>query len=274
MAVALALLSSLMWGVADYVGGNLTKRYPVTNVVWLSQVAGLVAITSYGLIAGFNFSLEVLMWGSAASITGYLGLMSFYQALATGRMGIVSPVAALGVLVPLTIGLLAGEILSGLQTLGVLLAIAGIIFASGPELSGKAAARPVVLALLAALGFGLCLVAIAKGSEIDAVTTMTVMRIQTVTVGFFVWLKTRASLNFEKRDFVPLVFIGIFDIGANLAFGIATTSDLLSVVSVLGSIYPVVTVLLAWWLLKERLLSVQYWGVLLAMIGVGAIAGG
>lgn len=263
-----------MWGVADFVGGILTKKHRVTTVVWLSQVFGLLSIGTFGLTQGFDFRPEVLMWGSFASITGYLGLMSFYKALAIGQMGIVSPIAALGVLVPLTIGLLSGEKLAGLQVLGIILAVLGIVLASGPELNGKANAKPVWLALLAALGFGLCLAAIARGSEYDAISTMTVMRLQTVSLGAVVWLTQRDRIKFTPKEWSSLIFIGIFDIGANLAFGIATTGDLLALVSVLGSVYPVFTVLLAWWVLKERLLSVQYVGVILALSGVGAIAGG
>lgn len=173
-----------MWGIADFVGGILTKKHQVTTVVWLSQIFGLIAISSFGITQGFVFSSHVFMWGSFASITGYLGLMSFYKALAIGQMGIVSPIAALGVLVPLSIGLLSGELISGLQVIGIVFAVAGIVLASGPELNGKASTKPVWLALLAAFGFGLCLTAIAKGSEADAISTMTVMRLQTVTIGF------------------------------------------------------------------------------------------
>ncbi|MEY3408003.1 MAG: hypothetical protein RL038_1064 [Actinomycetota bacterium] len=263
-----------MWGVADFVGGILTKKHQVTTVVWISQVFGLTAISLFGLTQGFTFTPEVLMWGSAASLTGYLGLMAFYKALAIGQMGIVSPIAALGVLVPLSVGLLGGETLSGLQIIGIVFAISGIVLASGPELNGKANPKPVWLALLAALGFGLCLAAIARGSETDAITTMTVMRMQTVTLGLFVWMKARPKITFTSKEWLALVFIGIFDIGANLAFGFATTGDLLALVSVLGSVYPVFTVLLAWWILRERLMSIQYVGVLLALLGVGGIAGG
>lgn len=263
-----------MWGIADFVGGILTKKNQVTTVVWLSQVFGLLAISLFGLTQGFVFNTQVLMWGSLASITGYLGLMSFYKALAIGQMGIVSPIAALGVLVPLSIGLLAGELISGPQVIGIVFAVAGIVLASGPELNGKASAKPVWLALLAALGFGLCLAAIAKGSEADAVSTMTVMRLQTVSIGSLVWLQKRSSLSFSAKEWRMLIFIGIFDIGANLAFGVATTGELLALVSVLGSVYPVFTVILAWWFLKERLMQVQYLGVVLALGGVGAIAGG
>jgi drug/metabolite transporter (DMT)-like permease len=263
-----------MWGIADFMGGNLTKRYPVRSVVWLSQVAGLTAISLVGFVQGFEFSAQVLLWGSIASITGYIGLMAFYKALSIGMMGIVSPIAALGVLVPLGLGLFKGDVLTGLQFMGIVLAVIGIVLASGPEVSGLASAKPVWLALLAALGFGLCLAAIAEGSSYDALSTMTVMRIQTVSLGALLWLRTRDQLHFAKNDRLPLITIGIFDIGANLAFGLATTGTYLSLVSVLGSVYPVFTVLLAWWILKERLLSVQYVGVLLALVGVGAIAGG
>jgi drug/metabolite transporter (DMT)-like permease len=213
-------------------------------------------------------------WAALASITGLGGLVAFYTALAAGRMGVVSPIAALGVLVPLAAGLLTGEQPSGVQTLGILFAVVGVVLASGPEVSGGVGLRPVLLAGLAALLFGLFFVFLAKGAEADAVLTTTVQRACSTLLVLVIALVLRSAGGLRRRDTGRLVAVGLFDVGANLTFGLASTMGLLAVVSVLGSLYPVVTVLLAWWVLQERLLPAQYVGVAAALVGVAGIAGG
>ena len=163
MPLVLALASSLMWGLADFFGGIASKRAPSTVIAGLSQFIGLVVISGIGLIAGFNWNLAALGWAVLAGLSGYAGISMFYQALATGRMGIVSPIAALGALVPLSAGLLTGDSPSSLQMLGVISAIVGIVLASGPELSGGADPKPVLFAVGAAFGFGFALWAIEIG---------------------------------------------------------------------------------------------------------------
>lgn len=274
MSLVLALASSMMWGIADFVGGIASKRTPSTVVAGLSQFIGLIVISGIGLVTGFNWDSAALGWAVLAGLSGYAGISMFYQALATGRMGIVSPIAALGALVPLSAGLLAGDSPTSLQMLGVIVAIIGIVLASGPELSGGADPKPVLFAVGAAFGFGFALWAIAQGSAYSVITTMTAMRCVSVVTAGLGAVVTRTRVQLSTIDWRLVVVAGAFDVLANLTFGMATTGDLLSLVSVLGSLYPVVTVLMAWALLKERLQVVQYVGVIAALAGVAAIAGG
>lgn len=215
-----------------------------------------------------------LGWAAGASVAGFLGLLAFYTALAGGRMGVVSPIAALGVLVPLGAGLIAGELPTGLQYMGIVLAIVGVVLASGPEISGETGARPVLLAAFAAVCFGLFLVFVARGSEESAVMTMTAQRSVTTVIVMTTALLARSVGGLQRNDIAWLIAIGTFDIVANLVFAIATTQGLLAIVSVLGSLYPVVTVILAWAILRERLAPAQYVGVAVALIGVAAISAG
>jgi drug/metabolite transporter (DMT)-like permease len=200
--------------------------------------------------------------------------MFFYQALSIGRMGIVSPIASLGAIVPVAAGLLSGDAPSSIQIIGIIVAIVGIVLASGPELSGGADAKPVVLAIGTAIGFGICLWAIARGCEFSVTTTMVGMRAQTVLLSAIAILLSRSFSKVSAADVSRLAGIGALDILANVTFGYASTAGMLSVVAVIGSIYPVFTVLLAWWLLKERLMPVQYAGVVAALLGVAAISAG
>lgn len=281
MAAVLALLSSLLWGSADFLGGTMSRRHRPVVVVGLSQGVGLVAIAVVAAAAGaFGDDPGYLPWAVLAGLSGVLGLVCFYAALASGTMGVVSPIAALGVVVPVLVGLLRGERPGTLQLVGIGLAVAGVVLASGPELSGRAGARPLALAALAALGFGVALLAIAEGSDSSTLMTLVAMRATSVsllTVTLLVALGRgfrRAELSLGRTDVGLVALVGIGDVAANLTFGLASTRGLVSVVAVLGSLYPVVTVLLARVLHAERLGSAQSVGVAGALAGVALIAVG
>lgn len=278
MGAILALLSSGMWGTADFLAGELSRRRVALAVAGAAQIVGLGFMLVVLLVSG-EWSAGVplgsyLGWAVLASFAGLGGLVAFYTALASGRMGVVSPIAALGVLVPLGVGLFSGEQPGAFQYFGIVLAIVGVVLASGPELSGRAGLRPVLLASLAALLFGLFLVFVAQGSQASAVLTMTAQRATSASLVLIAALAARTLGGLQRADTGRLVVIGLFDVGANLLYGLATTMGLLAIVSVLGSVYPVVTVLLAWIVLRERLLPAQYVGVATALIGVALIAGG
>jgi drug/metabolite transporter (DMT)-like permease len=283
VAALLALLSSLLWGSADFLGGTLTRRLPSPVVVGLSQLAGLVAVAGAAALAGeLGGDTGYLPWAVLAGLGGMVGLLAFYAALATGTMGVVSPIAALGVVIPVLVGLGRGERPSLVTGAGILLAVAGVVLASGPELSGRAGVRPVLLAGVAAVGFGLALLFLAEGSRTSTLMTLVGMRVTSVSVlGLAlvtVLLRSRgavAGMPARVRPLVPLLLLtGLGDAAANLTFGLASTRGLVSVVAVLGSLYPVVTVLLARVIHHERMATVQAVGVTGALSGVVLIAAG
>ncbi len=277
MAALLALVSSVLWGGADFLGGTASRRLPAPVVVAASQLAGLVAIwaTAVGL-GELDEPTDYVPWAVAAGLAGLVGLTTFYAALAAGTMGVVSPIAALGVVVPVVVGLARGERPAVLQLVGILVAVAGVVLASGPELRGRAGARPLVLAAVAAVGFGLALLFIAEGSRTSTVMTLVTMRATSVTVlaVALAVLARRTAVGVPARLVPVLVLVGLADVAANLTFGLASTRGLVSVVAVLGSLYPVVTVLLALVLHGERLAPVQVVGVAGALGGVAMIAAG
>ena len=275
MAALLAVVSSLMWGTADFLGGVLTRRLPALAVYGLSQTAGFVALIVVATATGgWGADPGFWPWAIAASVLGMIAMIAFYQALAIGPMGIVSPLVALSVLVPVAVSLLRGELPEPMQILGIIIAVVGILLASGPELSGAESAKPLILAGVAAIGFGGMFVLMAEGSKHDPLMTMTGMRVTTVVIFAVILLVTRSVAGARPRDAVPLIAIGILDAGANVMFGVATTLGLLSVTSVLGDLYPVVTAVLAAIFLRERLRAVQYAGVGAALSGVLLIAAG
>jgi len=187
-------------------------------------------------------------------------------------MGVVSPISALSAVIPLTVALVTGEVLTTTQGIGVVVALAGAFCASGPELSQGFSAKPLFLALGAAAGFGTAMTFMAMGSQSSALMTMVMMRATTFVVTVALAIRYRTIGNFEKSEIPILVFIGISDFLANLLLGVATNFGLVSLVMVLGSIYPIVTALLAFKILHERLHRVQYVGVVLAVAGVALIS--
>jgi drug/metabolite transporter (DMT)-like permease len=275
VAAVLALLSSLLWGTADFLGGTASRRLPALAVYGGSQVAGFVLLVSVATATGaWSAPPAYWPWAIASSLAGMAGMVAFYSALAAGTMGIVSPAAALSVLVPLTVGLARGESPTSIQVLGVVAAVGGVLLASGPELSDAGSTRPVLLALLAALLFGVMYVWMAEGSQTSVVMTMTGMRVTTMVLVAGLVLATRSVGGVGRRDVPVLVSIGVFDAGANLAWGFAATMGLLSLTSVLGSLYPVVTAVMAGVFHHERLRAVQYAGVAAALTGVVLISAG
>jgi drug/metabolite transporter (DMT)-like permease len=277
MASLLAIFSSILWGSADFFGGKLSKRYQALAVTAVSQAFGLLIGITIILISS-SWLRPNLSWdgyflsGVCAGLLGFIGLVAFYSGLATGRMGVVAPISALSVLLPLTIAFINGEKPSSAQLLGMGIALTGAVFASGPELKGGLAVKPIVFAVIAAFGFGAAVAFIAKGSASSAIMTMTTMRFATFIVALFLFARFRTIGGFKKKDIPILVGIGGADFIANLLLGVATTKGLVSLAVVLGSLYPIVTALLAFKILHERLHKIQYIGIGLAITGVAVIS--
>jgi drug/metabolite transporter (DMT)-like permease len=275
MAALLALLSSLLWGGADFLGGLVSRRLPpVTVVVW-SQACGLVAIAVVSVVTGaYAGPLGWLGWSIFAGLCGGVGLVCFYTGLAIGTMGVVSPIAALGAIIPVIAGLLLGDTPSGLQYLGIALGLLGAVAASGPEMSGGARGRSVALAAIAGAAFGLTLLGINLGAQVNPVMTLVGMRATSVGGFLLVALVRRRGHSIAPSDLPVIAAVGFGDVVANLSFAVASTLGMISIVSVLGTLYPVVTVVLGRIVLGERLVGVQKLGVGVAMSGVVLLAVG
>ena len=278
MTVALALCASLLWGGADFLGGTAARRLPATGVVLASQAAALAGLLVVAAATGsFGDSAGYLGWALGAALVGVVALTSFYAALAGGTMGVVAPIAALGVVVPVVVGLAQGDRPSAWQGAGVVVAVVGVVLASGPELRSaetSRAVRPLLLAGVAAVGFGTVIVCVAHGARSSTTMTLLVMRATSVAVLGGLALVGTVSVGVSRRDWPLLIAIGAGDVLANAALAVASTRGLLSVVAVLSSLYPAVTVLLARAVHEERLVRVQTVGVTAALVGVVLIASG
>lgn len=284
MGVVLALLSSVLWGTSDFMGGTASRRLPpVTVVIWSESAGAVLALVVAIATGAFSAPAGYVPWAVMSGLVGMLGIVAFYQALATGTMGVVAPIAALGVAVPVFAGLVSGDRPSVFQDIGLAVAILGVVLASGPELqagpdatagSRRTALRPLLLACVAAVSFGLVFVGLDHGARSSTVMTLLLMRTVSVSVLVVAALVTRIRLRIGGGDVPILVTVGSLDLGANATFAIATGHGLLALVSVLSSLYPAVTAILAAVVHGERLGRVQLVGVSAAITGVVLIASG
>ena len=275
LALLLALGSSVVWGITDFSGGSLTRRLPVFGVTILSQAAGFVAlvvvVAARGHLDERSFALGLL-----SGVGGGVGLAAFYKALSLGTMSVVSPIAACGAVVPFGVSLATGERPSGIAVAGAGAALVGAVLASVEE---RRAATPergraVALALVAAITLGLFVYFLGLGSRGgDAGSALFGARVGSLTVLVAIALLVRAPLRIPRASLAAVAAVGLADVSANALFAFASGHGLLALVAVLGSLYPVVTVVLAHLLLGERLTRAQQLGVAVALGGVIAIAG-
>jgi drug/metabolite transporter (DMT)-like permease len=279
MASLLALFSSILWGSADYLAGNLSKRFKAIAVTGTSQAIGLVTGVILVAVTG-SYIAPNLSWNGyfvpaiGAGIAGFLGLVSFYSGLSTGRMGVVSPISTLSAVIPLSFAFVLGERPTIIQIAGMGIALLGAFCASGPDIVNGLPIKPLLFGLGAALGFGIALTFMAQGSKTSSLMTMTSMRVISVSICILIALRYRTIGGFGKSDIKILVVIGVTDFVANLLLGVATTKGLVSVAMVLGGLFPIVTSLLAFKFLHERLHKAQYLGIFLAVAGVSVISVG
>jgi drug/metabolite transporter (DMT)-like permease len=276
--VVLALAASLSWGIADFGGGIGARRVQIVWVLVVSQLAGLVLIGTMALAARpAPPSRDELVWGVFGGVMGAVGLGCFYRALAIGTMGIVGPISATGAVVPVVYGLAHGEHPSVLQGTGIIVALGGVVAASLeplPEGAGRRVATGVGLALLAALGFGSSLLGLNRVSQAGVIWGTLSLRLTVVPIVCLAALLVRPSTARLRATLPVLVAAGLFDTAANLLYGASARHGLISVVSVLGSLYPVVLVVLARVVLNERIPPPQLAGVAVALAGVALISAG
>jgi drug/metabolite transporter (DMT)-like permease len=280
-AVLLALGASLSWGCSDFLAGLKSRSLPVVAVLAVSQPAGLVLI---GLIlavrGGRAPSAEEAAWAAASGVVGLLALTAFYRGLATGAMSVVAPISGAAAMVPLAVGLARGERPSSLQAAGVALAIGGVVLASresgGATGGGSRLATGFGYAVVAALGFGFFFVALdaAGNGGAGVLWLILVLRAASSAVVVAATLALRPRLPRGKGALGALLVVGALDMTANVAFAAASTRGLVSLVSVLASLYPVVVVILARLVLRERISRLQDAGVVLVLAGVGLISVG
>ena len=301
LGIVLALGASVCWGSGDFLGGLTTRRASLWAVIIGSQAAGLVGAALVTVLTGHAWPGLAVVWpvllGGVASV---IAISCFYKALAIGSMSIVAPISATSAMIPFLVGLALGERPGTAQLAGIVLAAAGVVLvaserARAGDTIGVAALpnepaiqpaalgahperrnqrRAIALSLLAAICMGLVLIGYDATARHDALWAMLGGRMSSAVLFVLVFLALRPRVEM-RRSAVPFILaVGLLDTGANGLFALATTRGYLSIVAVIGSVYPVVTVVLAYAVLRERLARHQLVGALATLAGIALIAAG
>ncbi len=276
-AALLALCASLTWGVGDFLGGVKARVLPSLLVMAASQPFGLAALGIAVAVRGTGIPGNEVAWAALSAVLGTIGLFAFYRGLAAGAMSVVAPIAAVAAGVPVIWGVaVSGDHVHSLQAIGFVAAVGGSVAASlelRPE--RRQVAAGVGWAALAMLAFGGYFVPMHAASTHDWLWPAFLFRCTSVTIVVSLALARGLRPRGLRAHWPGLIAIGFLDTGGNALFAAASSArGLLSVVSVLASLYPVVTVLLARLVLGERVQRTQDAGVIVALAGVVLITAG
>ena len=275
-ALVFALTASIVWGIADFLGGLYSRRMSALLVLLIGQSVGLAGAMVVAVALGIGApDLRGLGGGVLAGAGTAVGLAAFYRALAVGTMSIVAPISAMAAAVPVLVGFALGEAPSSLQGAGMVVALGGVLLASrSSDGAGGGASRGIGLALLSAVAIGFGLVGLDVAAESGVLWSVITTRSVAAVILAVAVAGAGAPARMKRRDLISLALIGCLDATAVGLLALATTIGLVGVVSVLGSLYPVTTVVLAQFVLGERLSRAQALGVATALAGVLLIAAG
>ncbi len=270
MTFVLALGGAVLYGLADFSGGYASKRLPPWGVTGWSQTIGLVALgVGLLLFPSEQVTPGDIGWGMLAGLGGTVGVGLLYRSLAEGTMAIVSPVtAATTAALPVVVDIVSGGQLSETATIGVFVALGAILTIAGERSSNSLSPRLLGMAILAGTGFALFFIAIAQTSEASGFWPLVGARGMTIPLAFLLHKSLEPPVRPSVASLRWVAAAGLLDMGANLLVAAALQQGPLGIVSVLTSLYPVITVLAAMIVLRERLSHVQTGGVALARVAV------
>lgn len=288
MGVLFGLLAAATYGAADFIGGNVSRRFDAFSVVLVSQLIGAVPlVVVVPFLAEGSPTAQALGWGAAAGIGGGTGVLFLYRGLAVGRMSVVAPITGVvAAIVPVVVGLVIGERPSPISLLGVALALLAVILVSSapppdderdvdldedisvPRRSG------VLYAFGAGLSFALFFVFLNAAGEDSAIWPLLGTRGASLLLVTVAVIALRKPLKPPPGTIVAIGWAGVLDVAANVFYLISARFGLLSLVAVLTSMYPAVTVLLARIFLNERMIRMQLVGLALAGAAIAMIVAG
>lgn len=273
LTVIFGLAAALFWGSGDFNGGFASRRANASSVVIAAYAVGLVLLVILAFLWREPFpSSQDVLWGLVSGLAGGIGLIAFYSALAIGRMGIIAPVSAVMTAgLPVLFSMLTIGLPSLLQLGGFALALLAIVLISRPE---RTKGRPVGigLALLAGCGFGSFFVLISHVQPNAVFWPLSFARLSSV-IFLLIVVAMRRQPVLPKLTVAPFILLaGILDALGNTFFVLASHTGRLDIASVLSSLYPAATVLLAAIVLRERVTRIQSLGILLALIAVPMIS--
>lgn len=278
MAVLLGTLVAVTYGVGDFFGGLSSKRNVPAVVVALSQTCGLVLMVALVIVDGSELVWRDALLGAAAGSIGLVGVILLYRGLASGTMSVVAPVTAVSAaVVPLVWGLVSGDRPSAVALAGVAAALVAVVLVSTADAveDSTTTRSDILLALLSGAAFGMVFVLLAQADESSGMWPVLGARVASVSlVTLYVVTIVRQPLRPAPGTAPTIAGAGLLDAGANALYLLASREGLLSLVSVLASLYPAATIVLARLVLHERMNRIQLLGVALALAGVVLIAAG
>ncbi len=279
LAILFGLGAALAWGTSDFLGGRFATRLPVFTVGLASHLAAILLLAAAVLLLRPEISAGALRWGLAAGLATSFGGVALYKGLSLGESAVVAPLSACGAIIPVAVALARGDAPGPAALLGIALAMAGIILVSLPAegrlFAGWRHALPVALGLAAALGFGFFFLLIdrAAASDADALVAILAARVGAALFTGSAGAAT-GGLAWPGRGGLRIASVGTIDAAANLSFALATSRGNVAVASVLGSLYPVQTLILARFIAGERFTGRRIAGAGLALAGVALISAG
>jgi drug/metabolite transporter (DMT)-like permease len=272
-SLLLALGASLAWGISDFAGPLIARALGTLRVLFWAQIGGLLAIGLAVAIRGQGPAGWAVLFAALASIGGMLGLFAYYRGIQRGAISVVAPIAGVSAIVPVIFGIATGDSPSALQLAGVACALLGVALASIEHHEGsRRIAAGAGLALLAAAGFGFYFPWMHAAGKADFWWASLVFRTVALLIVAAVVAQQRTPLRLGRRDLAIVFAIGIGDTVGNALFAASSGHGLISLTSVLASLYPVVTVLLAASVLHERVAPMQRAGIVLTLTGVVLIS--
>lgn len=269
----LALGASVAWGVSDFFGPLLARAQGTLRVLFWAQVGGCAAIALAVAIRGHGPAGWAVLFAILASLGGMLGLFAYYRGMEVGAISVVAPIAGVSAIVPVAFGIATGDDPSAPQIAGIACALAGVGLASVEHHEGsRRIAAGVGLALLAAVGFGFYFPWMHAAGKVDFWWASLVFRSTALVLLAVVVTQQRAPLRLRPRDLAVALAAGVGDTLGNVFFAASSGHGLISLTSVLASLYPVVTVLLAATVLHEKVAPMQKAGIVLTLTGVVLIS--
>lgn len=280
MHLFLAFTSAMVLGSADFVGGLATKRARAFVVVCWSNGAGLLTALAFAAVVSHSGTgWSEVIWGGLAGLCGSLGAVLLYHALANGVMSLVAPTtAAAAAALPVIAGVMLGDRLTALAVAGVVCALGSVLLVSlngegsGEAADRKKALRTLGMALAAGAGFGLFFVFLARTPSDSSLWPLVWARCSSLTFLLGLGLARRTPLRLSGRPRKLALLSGVLDMGSSVLYLVAVRGSSLAVVGLLASLYPISTVLLARFVLGERIRGVQQIGVFLAVGSVLLLA--
>jgi drug/metabolite transporter (DMT)-like permease len=275
-AIVLALGASLTWGFADFFGPLKGRTLGALRVLVYVQLSGLLAIAVIVAIRGKGPADSAALLAIPAAMSGTLGLYAYYRAIGVGAISIVAPIAGISAIVPVIFGIATGDRPSAWQLFGILCALGGVYLAARePGRTGESrVAAGVGLALLAAIGFGGYFPPMHAAGDADFWWASLIFRMTSTSLILIAVAVARPNLRIQPSQLPVLALIGMGDMFGNLLFAASASHGLVSITSVLASLYPIVTVILARIVLNERVARSQEFGVGFTLAGVALISAG